>query len=125
MIITLNESRKESVKFISGEIADRFDRAIHNADLEAVKRYSMVLLEKCKMACPDNDPLRIEADALIMDFDDSALDGDAMNGLLVRLYDLCDDFDIIIEADNRHESDADEIYINVDDPDSVRVVARK
>lgn len=97
MRIRLNEGKSD--RKIDGELPKKFYAAVDAGDLEGVKRYGMVILERSKGLCPENDSLRVEADGLMQEFDETeSVDG--VNGLLDALYDFCDDYSIALSEED-------------------------
>ncbi len=107
MRVRLNESAEKSK--LSGKLAKDFSKAVRIGDIERTIRYSMLLLERSKSFFPDDDSMRIDADALMDEFDACENDVECVNARLDSLWDFCDEYGIIIDDG---DEDDDEIFID-------------
>lgn len=114
MKVKMNEGMES--KKLSGKLADSFENAIQNGDVERTIRYSMLILERLRGEFQEDDFL-IDADALMDEFDDCESDVECVNACLDAFWDFCDEYGVVIDVDDK--KDDDEIYI--DSPESVKV----
>lgn len=92
MRIKLNEAKG---KVLRGEPIGYFYKAIDAGDVEASKRYGMVILERSKGLCPESDSIRVDADGIMAEMD-AAESIDDVNDCLNDMYDFFDDYSIAI-----------------------------